>query len=400
MLPIRISPLIIALHFFAAVVWILALRSTRREFSREPNSYFFDPHADHFLQQRRARLDVISFQTNGLTTEPPIPKEASTIQRWPKQLCLGVLSDNDDAAHTPQSLLRTLASLTIGLTADERDAIHLVVLLAANDPKTHFAFSQPWLPKMADEVLVYGDHQSPETRLGSFRIVSLSRDRTGRGATRMEQSRLDQAMLTHICRETETFYTALVKPDFVASSDWHIRFGEAVAHIDQVARLTGRDWAFLRLFHGLEGAGWMMQWEQWRSWSLNWTLTYLTFVVVAVSLIFWGFHPRGFSAKAVWHVSFPLLTLAIWVPVAVWLFLKVGGGVALRHHNVGYVGGVREMGAGGCCGHGVVFPKRHLPEVEAMLRAIPFEEPGFAVLETLAAQRGWSTWGMDPSLVV
>ncbi|KAK5651849.1 hypothetical protein OQA88_11618 [Cercophora sp. LCS_1] len=406
---------ILTIHALLALLWASLLSYALHAFHDDPASFFFNPHSDASLRLSQSRQQDVDERLRTILSSPPRPPsshDVPTPAHWPKRLCLGIVSDTKKRKHDEVSLMRTLASLTMDLSPSERQSMHVIVLLSGipGQEAGHFAFGKGYMTSLVDEVLVYqreaedgqdgngnGNGGNLTDTMGPlYREVGYG----NRGEGLVERARLDQGVLVEACRGTQATYMALVEPDVVVVRDWYARLVRALSVVEHAARLIGEGWVYLRLFHYPESQ-WVWKAETWVGLSVKWMVVYMSGVVLGMGLYRWGFHRKGAGLRSVWGESMPWLSLAVWIPVFVRLFLLMGGLAGVKHHAAPWgAGGVREMMQEGCCGHGVVFPGDMLGEYQELFRQPPFEVPIPTLLDRLAEEKALSKWGMDPSLLV
>lgn len=119
--------------------------------SDDPGSAFYRPHeafSSSHSRQREAEVDAYI----GKVAASTVPITTTASAQMNEYLCIGIPSVNRTR---PDFLARTLGSLTDTLSPAERAGVHIVVLLADRAPQLHTAYGQPWLSRLADDVLVY-----------------------------------------------------------------------------------------------------------------------------------------------------------------------------------------------------------------------------------------------------
>ncbi|KAK0724846.1 hypothetical protein B0H67DRAFT_117170 [Lasiosphaeris hirsuta] len=402
----RVSLRVLALHALLGIAWVSLATYCQAAFFDEPSSFFFNPQSEPGIKLSRTREAEVAAHLTLLQSDRPtasIPRQTHHLKKWPKRLCLGILSDTKKRHHTEASLTRTLASLVHGLTPDDRESMHIVVLLATKSPTEHFAFSKPWLPQIADEILVYHPNASAglDPLESPYHAVEfeVNHGTPPRSKSSIERSRLDHSVLLEACRATQASYAAVIEPDFVATRDWHARLTAALPYVDRAARSRGDDWVYIRAFDTPKPT-WNLGVNEWMGYTRTLLPLYAVLVVIGVGLYRWGFHRKGASPKALWQDSLPWLTLGLWIPVFARLYVMAGGAETMRHHFKPYPSGVKEMMREGCCGHGVVFQQRHLEEFQGIFRSPPYDLPVAAILDKMADDRGLSKWGIDPSIML
>ena len=185
-----------------------------------------------------------------------------------------------------QFLGRTLASLVDTLQYEERQLLHIVVLLADTYPENHSAFEQAWLENIADEVLVYNVKEGNASDLvqpSPYRRIpwhdSLVDFR--QNVDRVEHMRRDDAAVIAACQRTESSYFALVEDDIIAARDWFHRTREATVVIERSSK-TNRDWLYMRLFYTELYMGWNT--EEWPIYPRNSFALFMGFASMAFLL--------------------------------------------------------------------------------------------------------------------
>ncbi|PNY23808.1 Uncharacterized protein TCAP_06252 [Tolypocladium capitatum] len=368
----------------------------------DPSSVFYDPGRAYRLRFSTVRAAEVDRYLQQTAFAAPKSRLA------PPLLCVGIPSVN----RTTESFLEhTVGSLVDTLTPAQRELVYVVVLLANKAPQTHFAYSQEWLGRLADEVVVYGDGDAlagGSARAGNatttnYRAIPYDVRGTPRGDGRAENMRLDHSVLVERCRGQKTPFFALVEDDVIASRDWFARLLKAVRHVGQEAQRTGRDWIYVRLFYSELLMGWNA--EEWLSYAE------VVFGVYAVLLLVFlelrrrhRLGPVGPSAKASAQQNFNFmsaLVFCLWTPALIALFFMAGR-LSLRRLGplpLGGGGGVREMPNYGCCAQGLVFPEQHLEGLQALLRNPPFAFAGDQILEDYARDRGLAKWALEPSVL-
>jgi hypothetical protein len=309
-------------------------------------------------------------------------------------LCVGIPSVN----RTNGEFLSTaVASLTDRLTPDERASIHIVVLLAGKNPADHYGYGKPWLRKMTDEVLVYGD--LPADPDGYRQIPFDVRPSHPRGdGGHVEAVRLDYSVLVEACRAQGSDYFALVEDDIIASPAWFASLKSGLEHIEQQARETKKRWIYLRLFYSEVFMGWNN--EEWRLYVK------VIFLVYAVVLLGFGIRvmfrrrfraPPGPMANS--STIYAALILTLWMPAMIALYFLAGRVSVNRLNPLAWSRhGVREMPRYGCCAQGLVFARNELEGVQDMWREPPYNFAGDMVLEDYANKHHLTKWALEPSV--
>ncbi|PFH56353.1 hypothetical protein XA68_16695 [Ophiocordyceps unilateralis] len=315
-------------------------------------------------------------------------------------LCVGIPSIN----RTSESFLAyTVATLTDKLTAEDRASIRLVVLVADRWPQRHLAYGQPWLARIADEVLVYGDGESSGENDDVYRTVpyNVYKEGPGRGTGRVENMRLDHSVLVETCRDYGSPYFALIEDDVVASADWFAKLKKGLDYIESRSSKSKKDWIYLRLFYSEIFMGWNK--EEWLSYSQNVLMVY---AVVLLAFLARTVRRKRLNCKSVVGGStrflalFMALVLGLWLPASITLYFVAGRVSTSRINPFTWSWHpAREMANYGCCAQGLVFPRRHLEGVLALLRRPPYAFAGDQMVEDYARDHGLAKWALEPSVL-
>ncbi|OAA67475.1 Glycosyl transferase, family 54 [Cordyceps fumosorosea ARSEF 2679] len=396
------------------LLWLAALFWCGRNSFDDPSSIFYDQAAAYTQRYSALRgLEIDAFLANDTRVAAARPPD-----HHDEILCVGVPSIN----RTSEGFLaRTVGGLVDGLTPAERASLHVVVLLADKTPAAHFAYGQPWLTAVVDEVLVYEQAGKDHSALPGYRTIpfEIRPDGRRRGDGRVENMRLDHSVLVETCRARGAPYFAFVEDDIVTSPDWYRKFLEGVARLElRTKRAPDRDWVYLRLFYSEIFMGWNA--EEWATYAEVIFLVYAAFIVGF--LVLRGRQrrrlaaaPSGYSplmskeepaaarsAQSQRHLQkfnhLSAMVIGLWLPAAIALVF-LGGRITMRRLSPVPRPGIREMPRYGCCAQGLVIPKRHLPTFYSLLLDPPYDFPGDMMLEGHADQKNLAKWALEPSVM-
>ncbi|EGX94108.1 hypothetical protein CCM_02379 [Cordyceps militaris CM01] len=393
------------------LLWLAALLWCSQNSFDDPSSIFYNQaaaYAQRYSALRGLAIDAfLANETRVAAARPPDHRD--------EILCVGVPSINRT---TEGFLARTVGGLVDSLMPAERASVHIIVLLADKAPAEHFAYGQPWLTSLVDEVLVYEQPGKDHSALPGYRTIPFDNRPDGqpRGEGRVENMRLDHSVLVETCRDRGAPYFAFIEDDIVTSPDWYRKFLEGVARLELKTQHSHKDWVYLRLFYSEIFMGWNA--EEWATYAEVIFLIYTAFIL--------GFFylrrrqrrrfvaPSGYSALmskedpgSKWaqsqrhlqkfnHLS--ALVIGLWLPAVIALVF-LGGRISMKRVNPVPQPGIREMPRYGCCAQGLVIPKRHLPIFHSLLRDPPYDFPGDMMLEGHADQNDLAKWALEPSVM-
>jgi hypothetical protein len=380
------------------LIWLLLVLYCYIYSYDDPSSIFY--RSEEAFTQRYSRtrsLEADSFLLDLQSSKATrVKNQAGTSTK--NYLCIGIPSLS---RATEDFLPRTLASLSDTLTADEREMIRIVVLLANKPPSSHSAYGTRWLEQLADEIIVYEpsngviSEQIPEN---PYHNISFEVQNAGqpRGSSRVENMRLDHSVLVESCRASESLYFALVEDDVITSRDWFRRLKRGLQHVERQSRLAERDWVYLRLFYSELFMGWNS--EEWLRYSQRIIAVYSVAFVLFIYLRTRKALRQKLTGVAPAYI--PALIFGLWLPALILLYFMTGRIAAARLNPFRpWSAGVREMPRYGCCAQGLVFPERRLAGLQKLFRDPPYDFAGDMMLEGYADEHHWIKWALEPSVL-
>jgi hypothetical protein len=193
---------------------------------RDPTSIFFNPmnaydpvYSAIRLQQASSFIDAASS-----TAEPRI---ADAPQQ--PHFCLGI---STIARKGARYFKDTVGTILEGLSKEERADIYLILLIAHTDPSQHPAFAEPWLDKLADQVLLYN---ASEIDVDHIRSLETNEAKiAGR-----EKALFDYTYLMKECAAINTPYVIMLEDDIVALDGWYHRTRAALSSAEEQTQQMG-----------------------------------------------------------------------------------------------------------------------------------------------------------------
>ncbi|KAH7203199.1 region-domain-containing protein [Fusarium oxysporum] len=374
-----------------ASLWVFLFQICRLYTFSDPSSFFYDSgrayetrYSDIRQRQADELLDIAEhFPEEELAKLPLFNNIANTIPRdSEKSICVGIPSVTRERQ---QFLPRAVASLVQGLSLEQRQAIHIVVLLADDDPTSHPAFRKRWLDRLVDEVLLYGNSSTTDA---SDRYRSVASDHSYE-LSRNDRVHRDYATLMTACREQIAEYFALVEDDIIAAHNWLGRLSTALDKLERTE--DAKNWLYLRLFYSETYMGWNA--EEWPTYLINSISVYC--IVSALYLLVMAidtrrrsqtFHPKS-TILALPHLTF-------WTASFILLYFLAG-----RLAVNSYPTGVHEMPNYGCCAQGLVIPQQHLDALGATLNTASDAIAGDSLIEYFADSHHLKKYAITPSVL-
>lgn len=202
------------------VLYILTALCIRNSTRRDPTSLFFDPeegykprYSDVRRHQAEKYIQALSQGTANVSTkyDPSLQNEA---------LCLGIATV---ARRKTRYFRSTVGSVLEGLDPSERRRIHLILFIAHTDPSIHPAYSEHWMEKVADEVLLYNVADDQRDHLRELEQTTDSF---------IEKPLFDYGYLLEACLKTGAPYIAVLEDDVIAMDGWFHRTEAALAEAE------------------------------------------------------------------------------------------------------------------------------------------------------------------------
>ncbi|TFB07513.1 hypothetical protein CCMA1212_000227 [Trichoderma ghanense] len=376
-------------NFVLFLIWLIAIRYCQVTTYYDPSSYFFrsdaayepfysavrEQEADDFLASRESHHNRL------------IKGAKASIRQAAPSYCIGIPTLQRERA---QFFPRTAASLVDTLTPEQRELIHIVVLLSDDDATENSAFGQDWLHAIADTVIVHEGTPEDLVSENGYRTIP----RHFESAARDERVRRDYAVLSETCRRHEADYFILVEDDVIAARDWFERLQAATPQVNERAVAKRQDWLYLRLFYTETYMGWNS--EEWGMYSRNIALIYMAVLglMLAVRYLHQIVSPSLKDRTSKHSKLLMANILVIWVPLFIGLGFMAG-----RLTVSPLATGVLEMPRYGCCSQGLVIPNRHLVLLKERLLESPFDLPADSTIEKTADDLGLGKWAVVPSVL-
>lgn len=306
--------------------------------------------------------------------------------------CLGIPTLRREQG---QYVSRTVASLVDSLTAEERELLHIVILMSDDDPTANTAFGQTWLHALVDSVLVHEGADASLVAKNNYQTIPKLPANTPRD----EHVRRDYVAMVAACRKRNAEYFILVEDDIIAARGWLGRLRTALPEVNAgVTSSSKADWLYLRLFYSEIYLGWNS--EEWFTYARNIVFVYVaaTAILIAIRRIQSGPTPLPLKDRTQKTTSrpsrfMPISIFIFWIPAFIVLYFRAGRLVVSPLST-----GVQEMPRYGCCSQGLVMPARHFEILEKDLLTPPFDVPADSTIELTAERRGLAKWALVPSV--
>lgn len=190
---------------------------------RDPTSVFFQPEPAHIPGYSQTRIS----QANSYIEETLFTSAAKWNSSSRPKICVGIASVQREGISYLKS---TVGSLQEGLSKQERESLHFVVLLAHTDPTRHQDYDKPWLFEAVDRLPKYRDDSS---RLEAAKQLELE-------GLHNPKARFDYSIVLEECAKVNPTFTLVVEDDVVALDGWYHRTLEALEKASILTADMGR----------------------------------------------------------------------------------------------------------------------------------------------------------------
>ncbi|KAM0344987.1 hypothetical protein ACHAPU_006868 [Fusarium lateritium] len=384
---------LLAVYTSLASVWVILFQLCRLYTYSDPSSFFWDRQRAYQTRYTDTReketndfLSLANHETiDELSNISPITNNAVTRSKKEQQFCIGIPSVRRE---NEQFLPKALASLVQGLSIEERQTIHIVVLLADDDPTSNPAFGQTWLGRLVDEVLFYGNGSLPDIS-DRYHTVTKKRPHNDQELSRNGRVHRDYATLMDTCRGRGSDYFVLIEDDVIAAKYWLERLIGSLKMLERTADMD--DWLYLRLFDSETYLGWNS--EEWPTYLMH-SLYLYTLVLILYLLFATLDSARRAHALHLKPLAWNVSHLTFWTASFITLYFLAG-----RLTVAPLSAGVHEMSNYGCCAQGLVIPYQHVEGLGSSLKTAPSSVAGDSFIEGYAYRNYLKKYVITPSVL-
>ncbi|KAJ5634785.1 hypothetical protein N7528_002627 [Penicillium herquei] len=386
---------------FFIPIYILLVFCARNISSRDPGSVFFRPWTAYDFSYSALRLQQSDAFIQDI--KEMAQNETARSSSHP-ELCVGVATVARQGIRYFKS---TVGSLLEGLSEEERSGINLILFIAHTNASEHPAYAEPWLFKVADNVLLY----DPQT-VDIDHIRTLETD-TAKVHGR-EKPLFDYTYLLEACAATNAPYIAMIEDDVVAQDGWYHKTLEAIESADkQTMQIGAPNCTSAPLFSNDLFEGWLSHianssilllglylrlfyTEEFFGWNSEFWFTYLTasisFVALAAGLCVAA---RSYETRFRTYLSNAniFLVSVVCVPLLIGLVFATG---RVTVHPL--PAGVHQMPRFGCCSQAFVFPRPRIPDLLDLYRS---KRVGYVdmITEEFADANNEIRWALQPAIM-
>ncbi|KAL5339527.1 hypothetical protein BJX70DRAFT_363902 [Aspergillus crustosus] len=356
-------------------IYLVLIFVARYTSSRDPTSVFFQPSKGYepIYSTLRTTQAAKYIQDTENNEHGPWEWRSSPTP----SICIGVAT----VARKNARYFKTMVgSLIEGLSEAERADMHLILFIAHTDPSVHPAYAEPWLQRVADQVLLYDE--------ATVNISHIHNLETGEERlSAREKALFDYTYLLRACEGVGAEHVAMLEDDVLAMDGWYHRTRQALASIkQQMAEKREPKWLYLRLFYTERFLGWNA--EEWPTY-----LFYSLFAVTSITSILLLTRHYLPKTRPFLQNDTIFALCAFCTPALIILFFAAGRVTMLPIPT-----GVNEMAKFGCCSQGFVFPQSRVSDLVALYEK---ERVGYVdmLTERYANEHDETRWAVTPSVM-
>lgn len=349
-----------------AVALGFAVQYLRITSASDPTSFFVDTKRAYSRKYSSIRIKEASDFIAAAQRVNNQPKASTN-----PSICVGIATVQRDDARYFDLLI---GSLLDGLSASERADIFLLPFIANIDPHVHYAYTEPWLFQLADEVLTYETVPAKEK-------ARLRSQETPQGHKR--KALFDYSYNFEHCLESNAPYILMLEDDVLAANGWYRRTTAAIAEMESQPEFANS--LYLRLFYNTRLQGWNS--EYWPHYLL-WSIVVESLLASALYIL------RRNNPAASRFLTPPtaLIILLVCSPACIALYFAAGRLTVQPSPT-----GIHRMDKYGCCSQALLFPREQVPPLLSY-----FRERGSGLrdvlIETYADRHALAKWALTPSV--
>ncbi|KAJ5921435.1 hypothetical protein N7466_009761 [Penicillium verhagenii] len=360
---------------FVLLPYLFLVLYIRSQSSRDPGSFFFRTSSAYDLSYSAVRLEQADAYIKAAETSDTKFNDLKASKN--PEFCLGIATIARSGVRYFKS---TVGTVLEGLSDSERANIHLIFFIAHTDPSQHPAYAEPWLHKLADQVLLYNSSD-----VDIDHIKSLETDEAKLAGR--EKALFDYSYLLQACEAVGAPYTIILEDDVVAQDGWYHRTRDALVSVEtQMQEIGAPKWLYLRLFYTEEFFGWNA--EEWPIY-----LFYSILIVCFVGCSLLGIRQYRPSIRP--HLPNKIIAIVSVVGsfLLIGLFFAAG-----RVTMMPIPEGVHQMPKFGCCSQALVFPHSRLNDLVDLFTS---KRIGYVdmLTEEFANANQEIRWALTPSVM-
>ncbi|KAF9775495.1 hypothetical protein IL306_006412 [Fusarium sp. DS 682] len=256
-----------------------------------------------------------------------------------------------------------------GLSKQERDDLHISILIAETDPRRHPGWNHEWLNRATDEIFTY-DLNDTQTR----HLEGLEQN-----GQYHEKGVFDYTYALERCYNTGTLYVGMFEDDIILADGWFIKVLQGLAEISDSS-----NWLFMRLFNQERSTGWSS-----REIGGNNEFWIILGIDIGIAASIWFVRRQWRGLRKYLDLETLSVTVFILVPGLV-VLLYQSGKASLFPPSPGVF---KE--SFGCCSQAMIFPREQVP---LLLDSLKERRQGQIdlMLDEIASSNGLDRYALYP----
>ncbi|RBA08831.1 hypothetical protein FPRO05_07111 [Fusarium proliferatum] len=334
-------------------------------FYRDPGSVFFDKaraYETRYSEHRKAEVEKL------INSYPELKKPALGQARdGSKLLCIALSSVKRETHYLPM----TIGSIVHGLSKEERNDLHISILIAETDPRRHPGWNHQWLNHAADDIFTYDVNDTQTKHLSDL-------EQSGKY---QEKGVFDYTYALERCYATGALYVGMFEDDIILAEGWFMRILQGLSEISDSG-----NWLFMRLFNQERSTGWSS-----REIGGNNEFLIILGIDIGIAASVWLVRRHWRSSRKYLDMETLAVTTLILVPGLI-VLLYQSGKASLFPPPPGVF---KEPF--GCCSQAMIFPRAQVPLVVDSLKERK-EGQIDLMLDEIASSNGLDRYALYPVL--
>lgn len=265
----------------------------------------------------------------------------------------------------------TIGSILHGLSKEERNDLHISILIAETDPRQHPGWNHQWLNHAADDIFTYDVNDTQTKHLSDL-------EQSGKY---QEKGVFDYTYALERCYATGALYIGMFEDDIILAEGWFMRILQGLSEISDSG-----NWLFMRLFNQERSTGWSS-----REVGGNNEFLIILGIDVGIAASVWLVRRHWRSSRKYLDMETLAVTAFILVPGLI-VLLYQSGKASLFPPPPGVF---KEPF--GCCSQAMVFPRAQVPLVVDSLKERK-EGQIDLMLDEIASSNGLDRYALYPVL--
>ncbi|KEQ68079.1 hypothetical protein M436DRAFT_68450 [Aureobasidium namibiae CBS 147.97] len=318
---------------FTTTIWLLSLVYCKRRYWRDPHSAFFDS-STVYDQGYSSVREQEGMDFLGNSSSPTYTTSLNPV------ICAGIATVRRSNV---QYVNTTVSSMLVGLSREERSAVHVRLLFADTNPQDHPDYGRQWLGRL-DHVETYNVSSQTLAHLEALEDAQ----------NFYEKGVFDYTYVLEQClNHTTAPFIAIFEDDLVFADGWLAKTVQGLARL----RNLSDSWLYLRLFYTETSLGWDKDQDFWYRYFWFTILLFASAAAACLTTVRRMCKPT----RRVLTVPAIIVSSLVTVPACTVLYFMIG------KYSIHPLSGVTRMDRYGCCTQALVFPRSRVPSLISYL---------------------------------